>query len=268
MTEYNGIDLELHRPHSARMYDYFLGGVTNFAADREAASRAITAMPWIRTAARANRGFMHRATRALAQTGISQFLDVGTGIPTSPNLHEVAQQLNPAARIAYADNDPIVLAHAKALLISTSEGRTTYVQADVTRPGELLNSPALSQALNLKKPVALSLNALLHFVPDDAGPYDIVEEFKSTLVPGSALTMTHVTSDFAPTEVERLVQIYKNAGTAAQARSKAEFTRFFTGWEITVPGVVPTTRWRPEDSEDQSISDIGASAYAAVAVKP
>ncbi|MFF7636090.1 SAM-dependent methyltransferase [Kitasatospora sp. NPDC008050] len=267
MTDYDGVNLELHRAHSARMYDYFLGGVTNFAADREAAGRAKAVMPWIETTARINRAFMHRSTRALAEAGIDQFLDVGTGIPTSPNLHEIAQRVNPGATVVYADNDPIVLAHAKALLIGTPEGRTAYVQADVTDPAALLASAELREALDFSRPIALSLNALLHFVPDELGTYDIVEHFKGSLVSGSALAMTHVTSDFAPTEIARLVEIYQGAGTALQSRSEQEFTRFFGDWELVAPGVVPTQRWRP-DGPEVAASDIESSVYAAVALKP
>jgi hypothetical protein len=268
MTDYDGVNLELHRAHSARMYDYFLGGITNFAADREAAGKAKAVMPWIETTARINRAFMHRSTRALAEAGIDQFLDVGTGIPTSPNLHEIAQRVNPAARVVYADNDPIVLAHAKALLIGTTEGRTSYVQADVTDPAALLASAELRETLDFSRPIALSLNALLHFVPDELGTYGIVELFKGALVSGSALAMTHVTSDFAPGEIARLVDIYQSAGTALQSRSEQEFTRFFTGWDLVAPGVVPTQRWRPDSAKAAAASDIESSVYAAVALKP
>ncbi|MCX4744383.1 SAM-dependent methyltransferase [Kitasatospora sp. NBC_01287] len=268
MTDYDGVNLELHRAHSARMYDYFLGGVTNFAADREAAGQVKAVMPFVQTTARVNRAFMHRATRALAEAGIDQFLDIGTGIPTSPNLHEIAQSVNRSARVVYADNDPIVLAHAKALLIGTPEGRTTYLQADVTDPAGLLASPELHSTLDFSRPIALSLNALLHFVPDDRGTAGIVEHFKGALVSGSALAMTHVTEDFAPTEIARLVQIYQAAGTPLQARSAAEFAAFFAGWELVAPGLVPTQRWRPQSVEGAAVSDEESSVYAGVALKP
>ncbi|GAB7186810.1 SAM-dependent methyltransferase [Kitasatospora sp. Ki12] len=267
MGQYDGVDLRLNVPHSARMYDYFLGGFTNFAADREAAGHALAVAPWLRTGARANRSFMHRSTRALAEAGLDQFLDIGTGIPTSPNLHEIAQSVRPAARVVYADNDPIVLSHAQALLTGTPEGRTAYVEADVTDVARLLAAPGLRDTIDFDRPVALSLNALLHFVPDARGAYELVEHLKSVLAPGSALVMSHVTPDFAPEDVANLVRIYESAGTAVQARDRSAFARFFDGWTFLAPGVVPTTEWRP--SADQPVvSAPEASAYAAVAIRP
>ncbi|MER7767233.1 SAM-dependent methyltransferase [Kitasatospora sp. NPDC096140] len=266
MGLYDGVDLRLNVPHSARMYDYFLGGFTNFAADREAAGHALAVAPWLRSGARANRSFMHRSTRALAEAGFDQFLDIGTGIPTSPNLHEVAQRVVPGARVVYADNDPIVLSHAQALLTGTPEGRTAYVEADVTDVARLLDAPGLRDTVDLRRPVALSLNALLHFVPDAHGAYELVEHLKSVLAPGSALVMTHVTPDFAPTDIADLVRIYESAGTAVQARTRSEFARFFDGWTLLAPGVVPTPQWRPAP-DDPPVSAPEASAYAAVAIR-
>ncbi|MFE6051343.1 SAM-dependent methyltransferase [Kitasatospora sp. NPDC056446] len=267
MGLYDGVDLRLNVPHSARMYDYYLGGFTNFAADREAAGHALAIAPWLRTAARANRSFMHRSTRALAEAGFDQFLDIGTGIPTSPNLHEVAQSVRPGARVVYADNDPIVLSHAQALLTGTPQGRTAYVEADVTDVARLLSAPGLRDTVDLDRPVALSLNALLHFVPDAHGAYALVEHLKSVLAPGSALVMTHVTPDFAPGDIADLVRIYESAGTAAQARTRSEFARFFDGWTLLAPGVVPTPQWRPPAGEPLVAAE-DASAYAAVALRP
>ncbi|MFD7903324.1 SAM-dependent methyltransferase [Kitasatospora sp. NPDC059747] len=267
MNRYDGVDLRLNVPHSARMYDYYLGGFTNFAADREAAGQALAIAPWLRAAARANRAFVHRSTRALALAGIDQFLDIGTGIPTSPNLHETAQGVNPRARVVYADNDPIVLSHAQALLASTPEGRTAYVEADVTDPVGLLAAPGLRETLDLARPVALSLNALFHFVPDAHGAREVVEHLKSALAPGSALVMTHVSPEFAPEEVARLIHIYAAAGTATQPRTRAEFTRFFDGWTLIAPTIVPTPRWRPAP-DDPAVTDTEAACYSGVALKP
>lgn len=157
MSDGNGagqIDLRMDRPHSARMYDYYLGGFTNFPADREAAGQAMSAFPSVLVAARANRRFVHRSSRYLAARGHRQFLDVGTGIPTSPNLHEIVQGVDPTAKVVYADNDPIVLAHAAALLQSTPEGRTAYAQADITDPAGLLNAPGVRDTLDLGEPVS------------------------------------------------------------------------------------------------------------------
>ncbi|MEU3459241.1 SAM-dependent methyltransferase [Streptomyces sp. NPDC006733] len=265
----SGIDLQLDRPHSARMYDYYLGGWTNFPADREAAGKAITAFPSALVAARANRRFVHRSTRHLASLGLTQFLDIGTGIPTSPNLHEIAQQADPASRVVYADNDPIVLAHAAALLHGTPEGCTAYTQADVTDPRALLESLEVKRTLDLTRPVALSLNAILHFVPDDQDAHGIVETLKDELAPGSALTLSHVTADFDPAPIDRVMQVYRAAGTPVQARTRAEFTAFFANWTLLEPGVTSTQRWRP-DPEDSlgGVTDNETSCYAAVARKP
>lgn len=267
MGLYDGVDLRLNVPHSARMYDYFLGGFTNFAADREAAGHALAVAPWLRAAARVNRAFMQRSTRALAEAGFDQFLDIGTGIPTSPNLHEVAQGVRRDARVVYADNDPIVLSHAQALLTGTPEGRTAYVEADATDPARLLTAPGLRETLDLSRPVALSLNALLHFVPDAHGAYELVEYLKSALVPGSALVLTHVSPEFAPEDIARLTRIYEAAGTAAQARVRPEIARFFDGWTLLEPGLVPIAEWRPAPDEVPGAAS-EVSLYAGMAVRP
>ncbi|MCS0635438.1 SAM-dependent methyltransferase [Streptomyces sp. LP05-1] len=265
----DAVDLELDKAHSARMYDYYLGGVTNFPADREAAGRALAAFPSALAAARINRRFMHRSTRFLAERGHDQFLDIGTGIPTSPNLHEIAQAVNRRSRVVYTDNDPIVLAHARALLHSHPEGRTAYVQADVTDPGTLLGHPVLDQTLDLDRPVVLSLNALLHFVTDDQDAHGIVERLMERLVPGSALTISHATPDFDPAAMARVTDTYVAVGTPLQARSRTEIARFFTGFEIQEPGLVPTHEWRPDPDEPfGSVTAAEAACYAAVAVKP
>ncbi|MER8187749.1 SAM-dependent methyltransferase [Kitasatospora sp. NPDC094015] len=266
---YDGVDLELDRAHSARMYDYYLGGTTNFPADREAAGRAVEIFPSVRAAAQINRRFMHRSTRLLARSGMTQFLDIGTGIPTSPNLHEVVQAERPEARVVYTDNDPIVLAHARALLQSHPAGRTAYLQADVTDPAALLAAPELLRTLDLTRPVALSLNALLHFVPDDRGAHAVVERLKAALPSGSTLAVTHATPDFDPEAIARLASTYRAAGTAGQARTRAEIARFFDGWELLEPGITPTQRWCPDAEElAAEATDRQASCYAGVARKP
>nr|WP_168723319.1 SAM-dependent methyltransferase [Streptomyces sp. SAT1]ANO41883.1 hypothetical protein A8713_031970 [Streptomyces sp. SAT1] len=258
------VNLDFHVPHSARMYDYFLGGTTNFPADREAAGRALAVFPYARTAARANRGFMRRSVRYLAESGIRQFIDIGTGIPTSPNLHEVAQQIAPRARVVYADNDPIVLIHAEALLKGSPEGVTAYVQADVNQPEAILE--AARKHLDFSQPIALSLNAVLHFVPE--GAHKITDVVKSALPSGSALAVSHLTAEFAPEETSRVTQVYTAAGTPTRARDRDEFAHFFDGWNLVDPGIVPTPRWRPDgSSDDEPVTDAEASCYAAVAVR-
>ncbi|WP_051836707.1 SAM-dependent methyltransferase [Streptomyces sp. NRRL WC-3742] len=260
------INLAINRPHSARMYDYFLGGVTNFAPDREAAAQALSVFPQARHAARANRAFMRRATRALARSGITQFLDIGTGIPTSPNLHEVAQGVEPGSRVVYADNDPIVLTHAQALLRSAPEGRTAYVQADVREPAAVLEAVRETGVLDFTRPIALSLVALLHFVPD--GAHEITETFKDALTArGSALVISHLTPEYSPEETERICQVYAVAGNPVRARTPGEFAGFFAGWDLLDPGVVSTPRWRPEPG-DEAFTDAEAACLGAIAVRP
>ncbi|MFE9250082.1 SAM-dependent methyltransferase [Streptomyces sp. NPDC007088] len=254
------------------MYDYYLGGTTNFPADREGAGRAMSAFPSILATARINRSFMHRSVRLLARSGLEQFLDIGTGIPTSPNLHEVAQAERPAARVVYSDNDPIVLAHARALLHSTPQGRTAYVQAEATDPAGLLAAPGLLATLDLERPVALSLNALLHFVPEDKEAYALVEHLKSALAPGSTLAISHVTPEFDPEGIARLTEAYAASGTPGKARGREEIAALFDGWDLLDPGLVPSHEWRPE--RDDSFSSFGevsareAACYAGVARKP
>ncbi|MBD0670476.1 SAM-dependent methyltransferase [Streptomyces sp. CBMA156] len=260
------VNLAIHRPHSARIYDYFLDGTTNFPADREAAGHALAVFPQAPAAARANRAFMHRATRALAQSGVTQFLDIGTGIPTSPNLHEIAQRVEPRARVVYADNDPIVLTHAQALLHSSPEGRTAYVQADVRDPDALLDAVRATGVLDFTRPIALSLVALLHFVPE--GAHRIAETLKSALpTRGSALVISHLTPDYAPEDAARIERAYRDNGNPVRARAHDEFARFFTGWDLLDPGITSTPRWRPEP-DAKPVSDIEASCLGAVAIRP
>ncbi|WP_218019937.1 SAM-dependent methyltransferase [Nocardia salmonicida] len=225
------IDLRTDVAHSARMYDYFLGGKDSYEVDRIAAEQALQQFPSVRLTARTNRDFMRHATGYLVEQGIRQFLDIGTGIPTSPNLHEVAQAHAPESRVVYVDNDPLVLAHARALLVSAPEGSTAYVQADAADPAAILASPELTETLDLSKPVAVSLMALLHFVPGDV--YDIVNTLMAPLAPGSYLAMSHVTTDFDdgdadPDGMARLLQGLRRSGdrgTSTYARGSGKVLR-------------------------------------------
>ncbi|WP_280367056.1 SAM-dependent methyltransferase [Nocardia wallacei] len=264
------IDLRTGVPHSARMYDYFLGGKDNYEADRDAAEQALQQFPAVRVTARTNREFMRRVTRYLTGQGIRQFLDIGTGIPTAPNLHQVAQEVAPESRVVYVDNDPIVLAHARALLVSTREGRTAYVQADAADPAAILAAPELDATLDLSRPVAVSLMALLHFVPGDV--YEIVRTLMEPLAPGSYLAMSHVTTEFDdgpddPDGMARLLQVYVDRGIPVQPRTRAEVARFFDGLELVEPGVEVIHRWRSEGIEHPPSHDKQVSLYGAVALK-
>lgn len=238
------VDLEQDRAHSARIYDYFLGGKDNYTADREAAAKIEKAIPSVRAVARDNRAFMVRAVGYLTELGVDQFLDIGTGIPTEPNLHQVAQEAVPEARVVYVDNDPIVLAHARALLVGTPEGVTEYVQADLTEPERILADPAVRATLDFTEPIALSLVALCHFVPGDR-IYDIVDTLLAALPSGSFLIMTHLTTDFDPAMVEGTVQAYRRSGIEMEARSYDHIAHFFRGTDLLEPGIVAIDTWNP-----------------------
>jgi hypothetical protein len=257
-------------PHPARRYDYWLGGKDNFAADRESADAIAAAYPGVRISAIENRWFLHRAVRFLAQeAGIRQFLDIGTGIPTSPNVHEIAQAVDPSTRVVYVDNDPIVLAHARALLTSTPQGRTAYIDSDLRQPDVILRDPDLGGTLDLTRPVALMMVAVLHFLLDDHDPYGAVTRLVEAMPAGSYLVLSHVTYDFMPPAT--IAEL--NAANAARnvefrPRSREEFTRFFQGLELVAPGIVPVSDWRAEDAPQPRPSAEITGMYVAVARIP
>lgn len=261
--------LDTSRPHSARMYDFYLGGKDHFPVDKQAAEAVAEAYPGIFTCARENRAFMHRATRVLAQEhGIRQWLDIGTGIPTEPNVHQVAQSVVPDARVVYADNDPLVLKYAERLMRSTPQGRTTYIEADVNDPDALLNAPELAEVLDLSRPVALSLNALMHFITDARDPYGIVDRLMAALPAGSALALSHCTPDFDPPTWEKVTDIYTGGGTPGQFRSQQDVARFFDGLDLLTPGVTVGHRWRPDlPAGPDAPTDAQVSLWAGVGIK-
>jgi S-adenosyl methyltransferase len=267
------VDLHTDRPHPARVYDVLLGGKTNYKPDRDAAQAVIDALPTAVMSAKANRGFMHRAVRHLVgEAGIRQFLDIGTGIPTSPNLHEVAQEVAPDARIVYADNDPIVLAHSRALHTGTPEGRTAYIPADVTTPETILGSEELHATLDLKQPVALTLLLLMHWIPKKHDPYALVGRLLDALPSGSYLALSHITNDFDADGMGRVEEDLEEAGSGVVARSHAQIAQFFSGLEMIEPGLVVPQRWRPPTAQiEGSVAgepDTRVSIYAGVARKP
>lgn len=239
--------LDTQHAHSARVYNYWLGGKDNFAADRIAAEQAIAANPGIVTDVRANRQFLARTVRFLAgQCGIRQFLDIGTGLPTASNTHEVAQAAAPDARIVYADNDPIVLAHARALLTSTRQGTTAYLDADLRDPEAILRAAA--QTLDFSQPAALMLLIVLHLVPDSSDPYGIVATLVRALAPGSYLVLAHPASDIRAAEMAEMTRRVNERmrGPDATMRDRPAITRFFDGLDLLEPGVVQPQQWRPE----------------------
>ncbi|NDZ81265.1 SAM-dependent methyltransferase [Streptomyces sp. SID10853] len=240
------VQIDTSKPHPARMYDWFLGGKDNYPVDQEMAEQLLALDSRGKEMARVNRAFMHRATRCLAEHGVRQFLDVGTGIPTEPNLHQIAQQSAPDSRVVYCDNDPIVLAHAAALLRSTPEGATDYIQADAREPATILE--AAGKLLDFGRPVALSLVALLHFVADEDA-YELVNRLMEPLAPGSCLVLSHVTGDFDPEGSAKAVEMYRARGLTLRPRSRTETARFFDGFEFFDPGVSLAAEWHPELGE-------------------
>jgi hypothetical protein len=240
--------IDTSRPHAARMYDYFLGGKDHFAADRETADKAMAAIPTARTAARENRAFLGRAVRYLvAGAGIRQFLDIGTGLPSASNVHEVAQSADPACRVAYVDNDPVVLAHAQALLTSAPGGKTAYIQADLRDPEKILADPAVTATVDFSRPVALMLVGILHFVPDADDPARIMNALLGALPPGSYLAASHGSPEYNPEGSAGWVRTYRASGVPFQLRTADEFDELaFTGLELVDPGLVVVSEWRPQ----------------------
>ncbi|MFC1421058.1 SAM-dependent methyltransferase [Streptacidiphilus cavernicola] len=260
--------LRIDGAHAARMYDYYLGGKDNFPADRAAAARVVDLLPSAPTGSRANRRFLGRAVRFAAGRGISQFLDIGTGLPSSDNTHEVAQAAVPDARVVYVDNDPIVLSHARAKLRSTAEGRIAYLDGDFRDPASILDAPQTKALLDLSQPVALLLVALLHFIPDAEEPADLLARYRDALAPGSVLVLTHGTGELLPPAVAESVTLaYARAGLDIVSRTHAEVAGFFGELDLVQPGVVPVHEWRPDNDEDRGLTAIEVPGYAGVAVK-
>ncbi|MFI6920124.1 SAM-dependent methyltransferase [Nonomuraea spiralis] len=268
VAEDRQVDLKTNVPHSARVYDYLLGGKDNFQADRTAAEDVIKIAPYMPTSVRANRDFMVRVTRYLAaERGVDQFIDIGTGLPTSPNLHEVAQQADPAARIIYVDNDPLVLVHARALLTSSPEGRTRYIQADLNDPDAIIDSPEVRDTFDFARPVALCLIAVVHFIPDEDDVLAIIERLMKPLPAGSFLALSTITLDSAPGKlVSEAVAQYNRRGIMSKARTRAQIEEFFDGFRLIEPGVVPVHHWRP-DEQLFPVEDSMVSMYGGLAVK-
>ncbi|MBM0231314.1 SAM-dependent methyltransferase [Micromonospora sp. STR1_7] len=250
--------------HPARRYNYLLGGKDNFAADRQSGDALAAAMPTIRLAAVENRLFLQRAVRFLALHGVRQFLDIGTGIPTADNTHEVAQAIDPSARVVYVDNDPIVLAHARALLSSTPEGRTAYLDADLREPERILSHPDLRTTLDLTQPVALMLVAILHFIRDDEAPRSILNRLVAALPSGSYVVASHVTWEYLSPEVTAKLEANNHDGRF-QARTTEQFAGLLDGLDLVEPGIVSVARWRADDAPQPRPSVQDVSFNGAVA---
>jgi hypothetical protein len=237
--------------HIARVYDYWLGGKNHFAADREAGDEAVRTYPDMYMSVRQNRAFLQRAVRYLAHAGVKQFLDIGTGLPSSDNTHEVAQSVAPESRVVYVDNDPIVLAHARALLTSRPEGATGFLDADARNTGTILTQAA--KLLDFDKPVAVMLIAVLHLIPEEDNPYQLVSDLMAAVPSGSYLVISHVASDLqqqSPGANEAAAKLSRLMFQRVTARSQGQVLSFFNGLELLEPGVVPVQDWRPDANPD------------------
>jgi O-methyltransferase involved in polyketide biosynthesis len=245
--EAEDVELRTDRPHVARMYDYYLGGKDNFAADRAAVEAVEKAMPEIRQLARENRAFLRRAVRYMTASGIRQFIDIGAGLPTVGNTHEVAQQDAPESRVVYVDNDPIVLAHGEALL--AENGNTVIVTADMRRPAEVIGSGKVRSLIDFSQPVGVLLIAMTHFLtPQQREP--VMATLRESLVPGSLLALTHVTGDGHPADaVAGVEEAYRSTPTPIYFRTHAEVSQFFDGYVLVEPGLVTVDAWRPDTAD-------------------
>jgi S-adenosyl methyltransferase len=258
-------DFDTSVPHIARVYDYWLGGKDNFAADRKLGEQTLQAYPNLVFSVRANRAFLARTVRFLAgEAGIRQFLDIGTGIPTASNTHEVAQRIAPESRIVYVDNDPVVLSHAQALLKSSPRGACAYLDADLRHPEEIL--AAAARTLDFGQPVAVMLIAVMHFIGDDAQASAIISRLTAACVPGSFVVISHVGGDIdAEQQTEMVRRLNQSVAEKATMRDRAGVTRLFDGLELVEPGVVRVSGWRP-DSDLEAARPTGL--WGGVARKP
>lgn len=231
-------------PSPARMYDYYLGGKDNYGADREAAEKALSVVPFGRRIAQANRYFMMQAVVSMADQGIRQFVDLGTGIPTSPSVHELARAIQPSARVVYVDNDAIVTAHNRALLVQ--DNRIEAIQADIREPDSIISSPEFRELIDFSQPVGVLFVAVLHFVGDREDPLGIVRAFSSRMTAGSYLALSHITSDGTEPGVMNTIQeVYSQTSASVSFRTRAEIDMFFSGFELVSPGLADVTRWTP-----------------------
>ncbi|MFD7614537.1 SAM-dependent methyltransferase [Streptomyces sp. NPDC059828] len=260
-----GIDISV--PSVSRIYDYYLGGSHNFEVDREAARKAMEFVPGLPKIMQANRAVMRRAVRFAVSEGVTQFLDIGSGIPTFGNVHEVAQEASPGARVVYVDHDPVAVAHSRAVLEGNDDA--DIAGADLRKPCDILDSPEVTRLLDLDRPVALLLVSVLHFIEDSDEPHRAVAELREALAPGSLLLVTHASYDGIPVDKERVggaVDVYKDIRNPLVMRTREEVARFFDGFELVQPGLVSMAKWRPDAPAEQE-DPYAFSGYAGVGRK-
>ncbi|MBH0776926.1 SAM-dependent methyltransferase [Nocardia bovistercoris] len=259
----SGVDVD--RPSASRVYDYFVGGMHNFEIDRQLAEQIAAFTPNIAETMRANRELLRRCVRYLVAAGIDQFLDIGSGIPTVGNVHEVAQAGNPGARVAYVDIDPVAVAHSAAIL--DGDPNTTVIQADAADPASILAHPRVTDLLDFQRPIAVLLLGVLHFVPDAADPAGCVARLRDAVAPGSYLAITHATSDGQPAEVLEAQKLSGRTATEIVLRTRNQVESYFDGWSLVDPGLVHLPLWRPDNPDDIPENPWESGAYGGVARK-
>lgn len=257
--------IDIDKPNTARVYDYYLGGACNLEVDRAFADKIIELVPEVRQAALLNRRFLRRAVSELAKQGITQFVDLGSGVPTVGHVHEIARGVAPEARVLYVDAEPVAVAHAEHILADVPG--TGVVQADLRSPDAILHSEQMRKLIDWSQPVAVLMVAVLHFIQDGPELTAALQRYKQKLVPGSALVISHATPDPDPARLGRAAELYRNANTPFVVRDKTEITRFFDGMRILDPGVVWTPLWRPEPGDETDDAE-RAAFYAGVAIAP
>jgi SAM-dependent methyltransferase len=263
MPEWVPETVDTTTPSAARMYDYYLGGAHNFGVDRELASRVLALFPDGPMMAQSNRAFLHRAVRYMLDAGVRQFLDIGSGIPTSGNVHEIAQQAAPDARVLYVDHDAVAVAHSELML--RGNPNAAVLQGDLRRPAEILASPQLRDVLDLSQPVGILLIAVLHFVAEEDRPRDVIAELRDAVAPGSHLAISHGTGVGRTTAtMEQLSEIYRSTATPLTYRDHDQVRELFAGWELLDPGVVWVPEWRPSWHDEVGDDPAFSGSVAAV----
>jgi SAM-dependent methyltransferase len=260
-----GEDVDLNRPSPARIYDYLLGGSHNLAVDREIAEQVLVAMPDARAGTLANRAFLYRAVRFLVDSGVRQFLDLGSGIPTAGNVHDIAQRAAPDARVVYVDADPVAVAHSRALLAGND--RAGVVESDIRDTDRIMASPEVSRLLDLAEPVGLLMVAILHVIPDQDDPARLVAGLRDRVAPGSYLAVGHGTADSRPADAAKLEEVSRRTPTPLTLRPRAAVERFFDGFDLVEPGLVWVPLWRPDPGDEPGPHPEMSANYGGVGIR-
>ena len=259
-------NVDIEKASAARLYDFYLGGSYNFEVDRELGRKVAAAAPGVYDFALLNRAFLRRAVQYMVSQGIDQFLDIGSGIPTAGNVHEIAQRTNPDARVVYVDNEPVAVAHSELLLENNPNAVT--IEADLREPDDILGHEKTRRMLDFSRPIGLLTVAVYHFIPDSDDPRGLLARYRSALSSGSYLALSHVTTDTMGEQVRQIIELYRNSQNPAIARTREQFTAMFDGFELVEPGVVFTPEWHPESPEDVGEHPEESAVYAGVGRKP